>query len=397
MSHESITTPSQLADLCGRLRGQARIGFDTEFVSEDTFRPELCLVQVVAEGVLAVIDPQRVGDLNEFWEVLADGSHVTLVHAMREEVSFSLTAIGRPPANVFDTQIAAGLCGPDYPAAYGNVVTRYTGKKANKGEQRTDWRKRPLTNDQIEYALEDVRYLFALHDAMLRTLTKLGRLEWLAEEHEKYYADLLVARTQPRWRRSLGHRQSADPLTGDRARVMAMAPGRSGAARPAAAAQSCETICWWSWPSSKMDSPDKIRAVRGMMYGQLKNSLNDIAACVKCGLVAPLDDIRGQGRTMAPAQVSLLGQFLTPAITSICHKANVAASLAGTASDVRDLIAFRLGYELESDDPPILASGWRAELIGHLIEDLIAGRKSIRIGDPESDHPLEFDEVPSPA
>lgn len=392
MSHESITTPSQLADLCGRLRGQARIGFDTEFVSEDTFRPELCLIQVVAEGVLAVIDPQRVGDLTEFWEVLADGSHVTLVHAMREEVSFSLTAIGRPPANIFDTQIAAGLCGPDYPAAYGNVVTRYTGHKANKGEQRTDWRKRPLTKDQINYALEDVRYLFALHDAMLQKLTKLGRLEWLAEEHEKYYADLLVARTQPRWRRVSG---IGNLPTRSLAIVRELWQWRQQEAerRDLPPRRVLRDDLLVELAKRKMDSPDKIRAVRGMMYGQLKNSLNDIAACVKCGLTAPLDDIRGQGRTMAPAQVSLLGQFLTPAITSICHKANVAASLAGTASDVRDLIAFRLGYELESEDPPILASGWRAELIGHLIEDLIAGRKSIRIGDPESDHPLEFDEV----
>jgi ribonuclease D len=396
LSHESITTPSQLADLCGRLRGQTRIGFDTEFVSEDTFRPELCLIQVVAEGVLAVIDPQKVGDLKEFWEVLADGSHVTLVHAMREEVSFSLTAIGRPPANIFDTQIAAGLCGPDYPAAYGNVVTRYTGKKANKGEQRTDWRKRPLTKDQIEYALEDVRYLFALHDAMLKTLTKLGRLEWLAEEHEKYYADLLVARTQPRWRRVSG---IGNLPTRSLAIVRELWQWRQEEAerRDLPPRRVLRDDLLVELAKRKMDSPDKIRAVRGMMYGQLKNSLNDIAACVKCGLTAPLDDIRGQGRTMAPAQVSLLGQFLTPAITSICHKANVAASLAGTASDVRDLIAFRLGYELESEDPPILASGWRAELIGHLIEDLIAGRKSIRIGDPESDHPLEFDEVPPTA
>ncbi len=392
MSHESITTPSQLADLCGRLRGQARIGFDTEFVSEDTFRPELCLVQVVAEGVLAVIDPQKVGDLKEFWEVLADGSHVTLVHAMREEVSFSLTAIGRPPANIFDTQIAAGLCGPDYPAAYGNVVTRFTGKKANKGEQRTDWRKRPLTKDQIDYALEDVRYLFALHDAMLKALTKLGRLEWLAEEHQKYYDDLLIARTQPRWRRVSG---IGNLPTRSLAIVRELWKWRQEEAerRDLPPRRILRDDLLVELAKRKMDSPDKIRAVRGMMYGQLKNSLHDIAACVKCGLEAPLDDIRGQGRTMAPAQVSLLGQFLTPAITSICHKANVAASLAGTASDVRDLIAFRLGYELESEDPPILASGWRAELIGHLIEDLIAGRKSIRIGDPESDHPLEFDEV----
>ncbi|HVT28138.1 MAG TPA: hypothetical protein VHE81_08990, partial [Lacipirellulaceae bacterium] len=92
--------------------------------------------------------------------------------------------------------------------------------------------------------------------------------------------------------------------------------------------------------------------------------------------------------------LNLLGQFLTPALSSICRSANVATNLVGTAGDVRELIAYRLGFSgALRDDPPLLAVGWRAELVGHLIEELLSGKKSIRIEDPDSEHPLAFDPV----
>ncbi|HEY2146584.1 MAG TPA: ribonuclease D, partial [Pirellulales bacterium] len=84
------------------------------------------------------------------------------------------------------------------------------------------------------------------------------------------------------------------------------------------------------------------------------------------------------------------GQFLSSALTSICRSAQIAPSIVGTASDVRELIAFRLGYG--GDEPPVLARGWRAEVVGQVIDDLLAGRKSIRIADPLSDDPLAFEQ-----
>ena len=99
-------------------------------------------------------------------------------------------------------------------------------------------------------------------------------------------------------------------------------------------------------------------------------------------------------RQPMPSQLNLLGQFLSPALSSICRKANVATSLAGTATDVRDLIAYRLEFGNATENGlPVLARGWRAELVGNLIEELLLGRKSIRISDPLSGNPLEFDPV----
>ncbi len=120
-----------------------------------------------------------------------------------------------------------------------------------------------------------------------------------------------------------------------------------------------------------------------------------LAACIRRGLEAPLDDIERRPRESMPSQLNLLGQFLSPALSSICRSANVATSLAGTATDVRDLIAYRLefGDAERRRSRRSWRGGWRAELVGHLIEELLAGKKSIRIDDPLSEHPLAFDDT----
>ena len=397
MSHETILTADALADLCQRLKGSARIGFDTEFVSEDSFRPELCLVQVIAEGgpqgeVLAVIDPQPIGDLTPFWEVLADGDHITIAHAAREEINFCVNAIDRPPANLFDTQLAAALCSAEYPAAYSSVVQRFLSKRPAKGEQRTDWRRRPLSDAQIDYALEDVRYLFPLHDKILGRIKKHDRVPWLDHETDVFVKEVIAARTRQRWRKVSG---SGGLPVRSMAIVRELWLWRQAEAErrdlPPRRVLRDDLIV--ELAKKKTDREDKIRAVRGMLHGQLKKAIPDIAAAIRRGLEASTDGLLGPRRKPPPPQLNLLGQFLAPAITSLCNRAEVASSLACTATDIRELISYRLGFAHKSDETPALAEGWRAELIGNLIDDLLAGQKSIHIGDPRSEQPLEFDSI----
>ncbi len=393
MSHETINTSAQLANFCRRLAGAERIGIDTEFVSEDTFRPELCLIQVATADELAVIDPYCVGDLAVFWRTLVEGRHVTIVHAAREELNFALSACGRPLANLFDTQLAAGFCSAEYPSSYGSVVTKFLNARPAKGEQRTDWRRRPLTAEQIDYALEDVRYLLPLYDVLQARLARLNRLAWLDEETQRWLHEVRDARDRPRWRRVSG-------LGNLSPRCLAIVRElwhwrREEAERcdiPPRRVLRDDLIV--ELAKRKSDDIERIRAVRGIHRGMKHEMLGEIAACVRRGLAAPLGDIERPSQEVMPSQLNLLGQFLSPALSSICRSANVATSLAGTATDVRDLIAYRLGFGgADSDEPPLLASGWRADLVGHLIEDLLAGKKSIRIEDPLSEHPLAFDPV----
>ncbi len=393
MSHLNIISPEQLASFCKELRQAERIGFDTEFVSEDTFRPELCLIQVATKDRLAVIDPYRAGRMSEFWRALAEGDHVSIVHAAREEVNFALNDGGRPPANVFDTQLAAGFCSTEFPSSYGGVVGKFLDCTPAKGEQRTDWRRRPLTDAQIDYALEDVRYLLPLHDELQRQLARYNRNEWFAEESATWLQDLHESRERPRWRKVSG----IGNLVGrSLAIVRELWLWRQAEAErrdlPPRRVLRDDLIV--ELAKRKSDQPDKIKAIRGMQQYSSRNVTEQLAACIQRGLEAPMDEFTQGRREAMPSQLNLLGQFLSPALGSICRNANVATSLAGTAGDVRDLIAYRLEFGSWGDEePPLLARGWRAELVGHLIEDLLAGRKSIRIDDPLSEHPLAFDPV----
>ena len=182
VKYDDIKTDRQLAELCHELRGAESIEFDTEFVSERTYRPQLCLVQVAWADRLAVIDTLAVSDVSPFWTVITEGNHETVVHAGREELAFALASVGRRPKRLFDVQIAAGMVGYEYPAGYGSLNAKILGEKINKGETRTNWHHRPLTQHQIQYALSDVVNLKLIRDKLHEGLQQLDRVLWFEDE-----------------------------------------------------------------------------------------------------------------------------------------------------------------------------------------------------------------------
>jgi ribonuclease D len=390
MSYVHVATSNQLAELCEQLARVDEIAFDTEFVSEYTYRPQLCLVQVAAPGLLAVIDPFSCGSLERFWSALADTDHETIVHAGREEVNFSLTSIGRQPAKLFDVQIAAGLVGDEYPAGYAALLDRMLGQTMHKGETRTDWRKRPLSRQQLEYALDDVRYLSPLKQKLVERLAELGRLAWIQDEMVAFQQEIEAGRNRERWRRVSG-------LSGFSPRSLAVAREiwrwRESEAerRDVPARQVLRDDLLVELAKRRATDPKHVRAVRGMDRRELQPFIATIAEHIRRAQELPAADLPQNVRRDIPSQVNVLGQFLSTALTSLCRSLKIAPSIVGTASDVRDLIAFRL--KMIDGPPPLLATGWRAEIVGSLIDDLLSGTTSIRIADPLSDHPLIFEKL----
>lgn len=157
------------------------IALDTEFLRERTYRAELCLVQAATVEHAACIDPLALPDLAALSQPLTVASSVKVMHASRQdlEVLFPVVGAVRP---VFDTQIAAALTGLPAQIGYGELVRRTLGRELAKSHTRADWRRRPLPPEQIEYALDDVRYLLPLKQNLEAQLGRLGRLDWLAEE-----------------------------------------------------------------------------------------------------------------------------------------------------------------------------------------------------------------------
>ena len=176
-----VATAPALAAFTARLATLARIGLDTEFLRERTYRAQLCLVQVATAAEAACIDPISLPDLAPLAQLLTASGVLKVMHASRQDLEVLLPVAGltRP---VFDTQIAASLTGLPAQVGYAEAVRRFLGQELAKSHTRTDWSRRPLSPEQIEYALDDVRYLLPLATRLQEELARLGRLGWLGEE-----------------------------------------------------------------------------------------------------------------------------------------------------------------------------------------------------------------------
>jgi ribonuclease D len=391
VQYEHITTDRHLQDFCGTIAAAPIVAFDTEFVSEDSFQPELCLVQLAAEGRLAIVDPVEVPDLGPLWGLLTSPGRETLVHAGREEFRFFLRHAGARPAQWFDVQIAAGLIGLEFPASYSTLASRLLGKSISKHETRTDWRRRPLSQRQLEYALLDVADLEAIRDVLHTRLRELGRLHWLEEEFSAWQRELEEFERGERWER-LGGIASLSPRSLAVVRELFRWRDAEAQRRDQPARRILRDDLLIELAKRQTADPKRIRAVRGMERGDYARHLPKLAQCVEKALSLKDSELPRLPRRSSRPHLNLLGQFLSTALGSMCRSAQVAPSLVGTAQDVRDLIAFRLNLGgFENGEVPALAQGWRAEVVGQVIDQLLAGDLSIRIDDPLAEEPLVFE------
>lgn len=185
--HPLITTTDALAQLCERLSKADFITVDTEFMRENTYWPELCLVQIADTEEAAAIDPMAPGiDLTPLLDLLVDNENVLKVfHAGGQDVEIIYNLTGKTPHPIFDTQIATMAVSQSEQIGYSNLVESWLGISVDKGARFTDWSRRPLTERQIEYAIGDVTHLAKIFPKLLKRLIKTGRGEWLDIEMEK--------------------------------------------------------------------------------------------------------------------------------------------------------------------------------------------------------------------
>jgi len=185
--HDLITTSEPLAELCERLAQSEFVAIDTEFMRENTYWPELCLVQIGNEEEAAAIDPLADGiDLTPLLDLMCENEDVLKVfHAGGQDLEIIVNMTGKTPHPVFDTQIAMMAISQSEQIGYANLVESWLGITIDKGARFTDWSRRPLTDRQIEYAIGDVTHLAEIFPKMLNKLVKTGRGAWLNAEMEK--------------------------------------------------------------------------------------------------------------------------------------------------------------------------------------------------------------------
>ncbi len=169
-----------------KLRGAPWIGFDTEFVGEKTYIPVFCLLQIVADKVIYLVDVLVVKELTAFFDLLTDPDTLKITHAGDNDYRLLHTLYNVTPVNTFDTQIAAGFVGYNYPAGFGRIVEREIGITLAKSHTVANWEARPLDNKALEYAVEDVKYLHVLYEKLTKRLRKQQRENWAREENRKW-------------------------------------------------------------------------------------------------------------------------------------------------------------------------------------------------------------------
>jgi ribonuclease D len=387
-TEQLVNEPQQLIDCCQHLAERRRFGFDTEFVGEETYHPSLCLIQAATLDALFLIDPLSVGPLDAFWNIVADPANQVIVHAGREEVRLCHLSSGRPPGNLFDLQIAAGLAGWAYPLGHGPLVNQVLGVKLAKGETLTEWRTRPLTRDQIHYAFDDVRYLLLSWQRLSSQLDKLGRGEWAREEFARLTVmatpdEAGIITTADKWRKLRGLGSL------DRRRLAVVRElfhwREETAARTNRTTRSLirdDLII--EIARRNPTKPRDLQVVRGLP----RRDLDAIVQVVERARLLPPEQCPDVlERDQDSPQVTWIVNLLMAVLGDFCVRHKLAASLVASTQDVKQLVRAQL-QNTPATGP--LTRGWRAEHILPELRAILDGQRFLRVRDVHADAPFEF-------
>ena len=178
-----ITESNKLAEACNRLTNEKFLSIDTEFMREKTYYPQLCLIQIAGEKEAIIIDALAKDiNLNPVLELMENKTITKVFHACRQDMEIFYNLNHKIPSPIFDTQIGAMVCGYGESVGYDKLVRQITGIQIDKSSRFTDWSYRPLSKQQLSYALSDVTHLRTVFEALSSQLEKSGRIKWLEEE-----------------------------------------------------------------------------------------------------------------------------------------------------------------------------------------------------------------------
>lgn len=383
-----ISDPGAFAELTAELRAAGRFYLDLEFVSEDRYLAELGLVQVawgeagIVEGgsvETRAVDPLAV-DVGPLAELVADPGVEVVLHSAQADLALLAERFGVAGRAVYDTQIAAAFAGLGDQVGYAGLVERLVGVGIDKSSQFTDWLRRPLSERQLRYALEDVLHLPALWAELERRLQEAGRLTWVAEESERL-AESAAARPDPEelYRRVPGW---------ERLRPRSLGALRGLAAWREREARSSNTPPRWLLQERVMlelarrlpGSQRELESVRGLKDGAVRRHGEAILEALGEGTNRPL--AAPKKPMPLPESVQAWPALISGLVQARCREAGIAPRFVLTRSESEELVRWWLlrgpkADDGSEDDAPPLLTGWRRELAGADVLDWLAGRSAL--------------------
>ncbi|MBI4231542.1 MAG: ribonuclease D [Planctomycetes bacterium] len=383
-----LTTIDALAPFCTRARAERLVALDTEFVWERTFLPRLGIVQLATPEEAAVVDMVALPDPAPLWDLLRDGSVEVITHAGKQDLQILGVRSGTYPERVFDTQIAAAVAGLGESIGYAPLVERLLQVTLHKIETRTDWLKRPLSERQVAYALDDVRYLLPVRESLLARLDARKRRPWLDEEFGRMQTDL----------------RSGVPADAERY----LNVKQRGRLKPRGLAILRELAAWRESEARRRDlprewvardallveisrrvpaTPEALAEIPGITPKDAARNGPALLDAVRRGLAIPEGELPAlpsrDGRSNGPTDSAV--DVLLTVVRARAHRGHVAATSVATRADIEALVAHHLAGGAGA--PPRLLTGWRKELVGSDLMRFLRGEIALRLhpktGEPE--------------
>ncbi len=367
-----ITKQSELVKFCAQVADGAYITVDTEFIRDKTYFPKLCLVQIAGGSHAAVIDPLADGiNLKPVFALLRKADLIKVFHACRQDIEIFYLLAGEIPVNIFDTQIAASVCGYGESVSYETLVNKIVGQDLDKSSRFTDWSARPLSEKQLAYALSDVTHLQTIYDHLKAQIEQAERSAWVTEEHTQLYDPALYQiEPQNAWKRL-----------------------KYGTMRPKHLAVLRELAQWREIEARKNDVPrgrilkdellvelasaiprkaaDLVR-MRSIDKNIPKGKMDEVFACIERALALPPSEYPQVPKSRKPPE------NITSVIAMLQLLLKVKADVHGIAASI---IADKDGLEaiaLGKSETSVL-QGWRYDVFGHKAQLLIEGKLKLSL------------------
>jgi ribonuclease D len=384
--------PRSTAEIAERARETGRLGIDTEFMGEGRYQPLLCLAQIALDdgeggAEVIVLDPLTEDyDPAPLADVLADPGIEIVLHAARQDVALLRRDWGAPVRNVFDTQVAAGFAGMRAQLGYEPLLKEMLGVRLRKSASFTRWDDRPLTEEQLGYAREDVLHLLQLASALQGRLSDLGRLDWAREECRSF--------------EEIDDRRDLDVVFGKLPRVNSLDPAQRAVAR--------ELVAWREDAAQTSNRPvssvlhdaalveiakrrpqsvDRLRQIRGLNDATLHRRGRAIVEAVARGRThepIPVEGVRPTQPDAEDAPLIALGEAL---VRTRAMEAELAYELIAARADLQKIVTASRNGEPEPDVRTL--QGWRREVVGSELLELLGGNRTLRVG---PGHRLEINE-----
>ncbi|WP_425364884.1 ribonuclease D [Georhizobium profundi] len=376
-----ITSTDALAAACDRLSTSEFVTIDTEFLRETTFWPQLCLIQMASPDLAVIVDPLASGiDLSPFFKLMADTKITKVFHAARQDIEIIFHLGDLIPHPIFDTQIAAMVCGFGDSISYDQLVARITGGRIDKTSRFTDWSRRPLSDTQLEYALADVTHLRDVYLHLKAELEREGRTHWLKEE-----MDVLESREtydlhpDDAWKRLRMRVKKPRELA--ILQTVAAWREREARARDVPRGRVLKDDAIYEIAQQAPKDTEALSRLRTIQRGWERSQAGQaVITAVNEALAIPKDDMpRLERSRAAPEGAGAATELLKVLLKLITEREGVAPKIIANADDLE-----QIATNGEDADVPAL-HGWRREMFGDKALDLINGRLALRFKEKRVD------------